>query len=307
MSFYRVNNCINTLSVAAAAILMLLNPSYVCSGQAKSTSDAFLEACNSNDQSKRQVVDALITGLAELSGETAKQSCESYELKLKEIRSITLRGQNITDISALGSFPQVQFLDLSNNGISDISALSFMHQLISLWIPVNQVSDLSPLSSLKNIEALRASKNSIKDLTPLASLDTLISISLSYNQIEEITALSSLDSLKTIQIGHNKIVNISPLLILPELKILFANNNRISDVDATSLSTLSKRIGPDPSDPYKRRSVLINLVGNPLSEKTISSLGLLLEDNFAYQTRDAYPDKSFQENTPPEIKLLKSY
>jgi Leucine-rich repeat (LRR) protein len=289
--------------VVTLAILLLLSPGLVCFGQPRLTSDPFLDACNSSDQNKRRLVDALITGLNELSGDTAKQSCESYELKLKEIKTVRLRAQNITDISALGSFPQVKFLDLSNNRISDISVLSSMTQLINLWIPVNEISDLRPLSNLQYIEELRASKNLVKDLTPLVKLDTLSSISISYNEIEDITALTSLDSLALIIIGHNKIVNISGLLTLPELKRLFANDNRIRDVDTKSLS---KRVRPDPSA-APRRLILIDLAGNPLSEETISSLEFLLEDNFRYKAADAYRDKSFSEQAAPEIKLLKEY
>jgi Leucine-rich repeat (LRR) protein len=302
MSSCRVNSCV-LLGAAILAVLLFSNPGFVRSGQQTPTQDPFLEACGSSDQSKRQLVDALIAGLNTLSGDTSKQSCESYELRLKEIKSIRLRAQSITDISALGSFPQIKFLDLSNNRISDISVLSSMTHLTNLWIPVNEISDLRPLSNLKYIEELRASKNSVKDLTPLAKLDTLSSISISYNQIEDITALGSLDSLKLIIIGHNKIVNISELLTLPELKRLFANDNRIRDVDTKNLS---KRVRPDPSA-APRRLILIDLAGNPLSEEAISSLESLLEDNFRYKAADAYHDKSFSEQAEPEIKLLREY
>jgi len=146
------------------------------------------------------------------------------------LRSLTLRFNSFSDISALSGLTNLTSLELSQNRITDISALAGLTQLTSLNLHGNFFSDLSPLSGLTQMETLILRFNDISDLQGLGSMSNLRELDLGDNQIRDLSALSSLTHLSNLRLWSNSISDISPLGALTDLATLDLSRNRITDV-----------------------------------------------------------------------------
>lgn len=69
-------------------------------------------------------------------------------ISLKNVLDLTLDGNDLVDISALATMPQLEYLSLSDNDISDVSSLQDLKNLTKLYLNANNIIDFSPLSGL---------------------------------------------------------------------------------------------------------------------------------------------------------------
>ena len=88
----------------------------------------------------------------------------------RNLRSLDLYGNALSDISSLSGLTQLTDLHLADNHISDISALAELKQLATLHIWENNISDISPLVELKKLTALYIQGNPLN----YASINTHI-------------------------------------------------------------------------------------------------------------------------------------
>ena len=75
-------------------------------------------------------------------------------VKLYSLSTLSLTGNNLSDISPLSTLGGLVYLDLSDNAISDLRPLSNLHELKTLYIDNNPVTDFSALYSLPQLEML---------------------------------------------------------------------------------------------------------------------------------------------------------
>ena len=83
---------------------------------------------------------------------------------MTQMKSLRLRSNKISDISALKRLSKVETLDLGNNLIKDFSLLNGMTQMKSLRLGSNKISDISALKRLSKVETLDLSDNQISDI-----------------------------------------------------------------------------------------------------------------------------------------------
>lgn len=83
---------------------------------------------------------------------------------LKNITSLNLSNEGITDISGLENCVNLKSLDLSYNQIKDVRPLLKLYDLKDLNLSHNRISDVSYLSNLTSLEQLNLSDNNISDL-----------------------------------------------------------------------------------------------------------------------------------------------
>lgn len=157
----------------------------------------------------------------------------------------------ISDLRPLKKFRFLTRLSLRQNQIKDITQLAFLTNLKSLTLNGQSISDLRPLSSLQQLKILRLSANQIKDPSPLSSLTNLQELVLSSNQISNLEPISKLKNLKNLYLADNSITDIKPLSNLTSLIGVRLGNNKIKD-----LSSLPKNIE------------YIELEGNPIDIST---------------------------------------
>lgn len=163
------------------------------------------------------------------------------EIMLSDVYGITelnLRGNDISDISALSVMENLVSLNLGDNDISDISVLEKLTKLQGLNLDNNEIEDISPLSGLYHLVSFSAEENRIVDISPLSGLSNLNSISMRNNQIEDITALSGLQKLEHLWLENNRIIQVDSLTNLPALRVLLLENNRIEEIHWSDMPML---------------------------------------------------------------------
>jgi len=150
---------------------------------------------------------------------------------LKQLRSLTLRGDSIKDISFLSNLTELESLTLSRCKIHDISALSGLTKLNALNLSKNGISDISTVSNFRNLSTLDLSSNRIADISSLSGLTQLKTLDLSSNSIGDISTVSNLRKLTNLNIRRNRIedFDVSVLSSLPQLRILQLQQNLIRD------------------------------------------------------------------------------
>lgn len=87
--------------------------------------------------------------------------------KLKTLKVDGNGSQFIDGLSAVGSFKNLTTLSLQNQKLTDLSALSGLKKLTSLNLKNNKISDVTPLGNLTALTQLNLDENNIKDITPL--------------------------------------------------------------------------------------------------------------------------------------------
>ena len=161
----------------------------------------------------------------------------------KNLTSLDLHGQDVSDISALSCLGRLTALELGANAVSDISALSTLTGLTTLGLAGNNITDLGDLSALSSLTALDVSHNNITTIAALSGLAGLRSLNVASNQITGLATLSALAGLEALYAYDNQITDLAPLASLTGLKTLYLDHNQITDITALSSLTSLRTLG----------------------------------------------------------------
>ena len=100
------------------------------------------------------------------------------------ITTLMLGWNNISDLTLLEKFVNVEYLCLLQNPITDLEPLTKLTNLKSIELHGTRVlEDISPLASIPTLESLQLWGNNISDITPLKSLTNLKQVSLHGNPL----------------------------------------------------------------------------------------------------------------------------
>jgi len=153
-----------------------------------------LKQLNSLDLSSNQITDiSFVVDLRQLTKLALSQndiedfSSLNFLVKLTHLEihsNYNSKGYKI--LPSIKDLKQLTSLDISFNQISDISYLKDLKQLSELLLNVNQISDISYLKDLKQLTSLNISVNQINDISYLKDLKQLTELNLSKNPIKYI-------------------------------------------------------------------------------------------------------------------------
>jgi internalin A len=197
------------------------------------------------------VLDAVNKGIKDLTGLE----------KCKNLRSLRLTRNQISDVKPLAGLAELQSLDLANNQIADIKPLATLTNLQYLELSHNKVTNIEPLKGLTKLNSLYLTGNQISDIAPVAGLNRLWSLYLAKNQIKDIGPLAKLTRLSTLDLSDNQIENIAPLANMTEINLLMLERNRITDLKPLVAAAEKDAGGPKRFAPFLR----LYLAGNPVA------------------------------------------
>ncbi len=120
----------------------------------------------------------------------------------------------ITDLSGLEYFANLESLDLSFHAITDVSPLAELKKLTLLSLGGNPVEDLSPLAGLTGLKVLNLSGCAAQDTGPLAGLVNLEYLQLDHSAITDAAPLASLTHLRHLYLDGCSLNDYSPLMEL---------------------------------------------------------------------------------------------
>ena len=162
--------------------------------------------------------------------------CEISDLTplatFKNLNYLWLLGNNISNLNPLRGLKNLTDLELSINKISDISPLQSLTNLTELFLYENQISDITSLNKLNKLKKLTLDNNQINDISPLKNLEKLVNIGLSANNISDFTPLYDLEKLSDLDISYNQITELKVLQPLKYIKKLCISGNSISGLNS---------------------------------------------------------------------------
>ncbi|CAL6103634.1 leucine-rich_repeat domain-containing protein [Hexamita inflata] len=144
--------------------------------------------------------------------ETKTTDLSTIPHQMFRLKELILSQNNITQISYLSNFVDLQSLDLGcNKQIQNIGPLKFCTQLEKLVISQTNITDIWPLQFMKNLQTLDMSCTRVIDLHPLQYLHKLNSITAHNTGIIDVSPLSNLTQLYFLYLINNKITNVDTL------------------------------------------------------------------------------------------------
>ena len=154
----------------------------------------------------------------------------------KNIKSLNLWNNKISDISILSEFPSLEIISLSTNQVKDISVFKKLKNIRELYLKDNQITDLNQIENLKNCKKLE--KLVLKD-NPIANDPNYI-----YKIIEILPQLKRIDDIDIKEVNNNSNEFNSPFANKDNNQIINSNSYNIQSPD-NSKNNLSCKSGSD--------------------------------------------------------------
>lgn len=157
---------------------------------------------------------------------------------LATITVLNLSECELTDVSFLSEFTNLQELDLSWNNLSDSTSLPKLKHLTKLDLSYNFISEIQVLSSYTELTELSLRANNLERLTKpeeqqekneteestapadasvFAGFGRLRRLDLSYNILTDVSELAGLTTLEYLNLEKNRITDFSAVEFVPEL------------------------------------------------------------------------------------------
>jgi Leucine-rich repeat (LRR) protein len=170
----------------------------------------------------------------------------------KNLNTLFLAGNFLTDLSPLANLTNLATLDVRDNPLTNIAALQSLSGLRFLNLSGTSNTDITSLTGLANLQSLDLSSSLATNFTPLAELTSLTTLNLADTAITNISFLTNLSGLVWLDISSDKLADITPLQYLTNLTTLYLQQNRLTDISVlTNLHRLSyldirfNKLGPD--------------------------------------------------------------
>ena len=219
---------------------------------------------------------------------------------------LSLKDNQISDLTALGELKGLDELDLSGNQIRDIRALTKLESLRTLNLDRNPLTDCTELRSLRFLTSLSIVDTGVEEAGVYTLVKSLpdcsirfgtsgaeklyftgevfplnaVELTLGQKNLSDISMLQGFTELKILNLSDNDISDIRPLMELSKLEKLNINNNAVSDLrpliglpNLVKLEAENNRITETTSVGSVRQLTELNLRGNPI--KDFSGLGHL--------------------------------
>ena len=133
----------------------------------------------------------------------AEDYCQINNINSDSIIILNLYSNELTDISGIKLFKNLEELYLNYNSIKNINNLKNLTKLQQLYLDNNEITDISVIKYLINLEYLDIGNNYIKNISFVKNLNNLRildieGLQLQSNQAEYINQCSNLESLNCI-------------------------------------------------------------------------------------------------------------
>ncbi|CAL6086609.1 LPXTG_cell wall anchor domain-containing protein [Hexamita inflata] len=138
-----------------------------------------------------------------------------------QLTQLTLGNNNLTNISILKSFCNLQELKLQNNLITDIFVFQNLEQLSHLDLSFNLIENIDVLQKMIRLKFLYLSHNCIINVKALQNLTNITQLDLNSNYIINFSDLKSINQYK---IYDQKLPNQQQILISSSIDVIHQQN-----------------------------------------------------------------------------------
>ena len=144
-----------------------------------------------------------------------------------DLEKISFSGNNLSDISVLGNLKNLENITAINNKIENIDVLSNL-DMKYICLDGNNISNINVVSNWTNLVDMSFANNIIENVPDFSKLVNLETVNLSNNKIKSIENISG--NMEELSIDNNELTSLSGVQNLSKLKILSVSNNQINSL-----------------------------------------------------------------------------
>ena len=144
-----------------------------------------------------------------------------------DLEKISFSGNNVLDISVLGNLKNLKNITAINNKIENIDVLSNL-DMKYICLDGNNISNINVVSNWTNLVDMSFANNVIENVPDFSKLGNLETVNLSNNKIKSIENISG--NIEELSIDNNELTSLSGVQNLSKLKILSVSNNQINSL-----------------------------------------------------------------------------
>ena len=144
-----------------------------------------------------------------------------------DLEKISFSGNNLSDISVLGNLKNLKNITAINNKIENIDVLSNL-DMKYICLDGNNISNINVVSNWTNLVDMSFANNIIENVPDFSKLVNLETVNLSNNKIKSIENISG--NIEELSIDNNELTSLSGVQNLSKLKILSVSNNQINSL-----------------------------------------------------------------------------
>lgn len=179
------------------------------------------------------------------------------------LRVLILGRNQITKISNLDSFPNLDFLDLHDNRIKKVENLNKLNSLRVLNLSSNMIDEVKIDHPMRSLVELNLRKNSIVNIGELRDFPSLQKLYLSNNKLTTFDNVGNLPLLSDLTLENNPIVDDkSQVPILLKLlrekyqSLNFFNLQRVSTLCSEAVVGIAEKINEQKNKQIKEKEQL---------------------------------------------------
>ncbi len=145
--------------------------------------------------------------------------------RMKNLRTIWLAYQNISDLTLLSDCIYLENIELKHNPIEDVSPLAELASLNALGLFETNVSDLKSLSGCTRLEVVDVGYTKVKSIAAFNGIDSLKKLVIRKASVASLDGIDAYPLLEEIYLSETNVLDLSPLLDLPRLRLVEVSQN----------------------------------------------------------------------------------
>lgn len=149
---------------------------------------------------------------------------------MKTLEYLYLDNKKIKDLTGLEEASNLQSLSLSGNNISDLTPLATLQKLNYLIVEDNPIANFDGIKNLTNLEVLTLGATGFRDLSLLENLQNLTDLYLDQNELTSLEKMPNLEKLTSVSLHTNNIESMNGIEKLNQLHYLDLDNNPLKSI-----------------------------------------------------------------------------
>lgn len=172
------------------------------------------------------------------------KSITMTEEAIDNIKTLYISKMNITDLSGIENFINLEILDIQGNNITSIEKVPGEHLLSLSVSKIEDIKDINLIENYNNLYSIEVDGSTLEEIPESIKKisNHLLAIEWTNGALKTVSWVKDFQNLRTLRLENNKISSLENLSTLKSLSTLDLSGNQIENIDeigkCTELGTL---------------------------------------------------------------------